>query len=34
MPKAVFSINIFLESKYMVIISRKMVIGHGSHQDK
>lgn len=34
MPRAIFSIIIFLESTYMVIISRKMVIGQGSHQDK
>ena len=34
MPRAISSIIIFLESMYMVIISRKMVIGQASHQDK
>lgn len=30
MPREVFSIIVFLESLYMVIISRKMVIGQGT----
>lgn len=30
MPREVFSIIVFLESSYMVIISRKMVIGQGT----
>ena len=31
MPRAIFSRVIFLESKYIAIISKKMVMGQGSH---